>query len=681
MSKTELQGLADSVTRMGGNFSNLKGSTDQYIKQLRASTPENLRFASSIAGVTKNFEDGKISSKEAADRIQYIRKQMDAARPATEKFKESFISFAKNVAIAATTATVAIVAFKKAYDFSRKGAELDFTISKFDRLAESIGTSTKALLNDLKKATDGTMSDMKLMATATDFMTLGLANSREEVIRLSSVSSQLGMNMNQLVLALTNRTTARFDQLGLSVAGFDEKVKALEKSGLSVEAAFTEAFLQQAEEQIAKVGSVTNETLGTFMRFEAAIENITVVANRKFSPAVAGIVETLTEGLTVQESWIHLLDDVNAQVKSGKISYDDYRLAVNKVMRSTGVLIDKNGELFANTGEGIIKLGLARKNVVLLSESQVEAAKYTAGWTEENYKAYHGIYDVDKAVQDLIASQAMLKQTQMDYKVFLSGELGKELKNFEEKTKNIKDEQIELNGKIDELEKKKYLTKAQKEELEELKLKQGELQGAIKATAEAHEIATKRILLGYMEQQMGIDGLSQKEQDVLMAVAEKWGLIDDATLRAWEGMRTYTDSIDNAGLSVDELAEKLANIEKNIKIDVWLQIHGLEGLGAIATMGGGGGGGGKEKQESKALGGGVKAGQMTQWGEYGRPEMFITPSSGQVVNAQQIVEAMRSSGVEMGGKGGVTIQQQTIYTNTRADLIEYSIERAKGYAL
>ena len=95
---------------------------------------------------------------------------------------------------------------------------------------------------------------------------------------------------------------------------------------------------------------------------------------------------------------------------------------------------------------------------------------------------------------------------------------------------------------------------------------------------------------------------------------------------------------------------------------------------------GGGGSGNVGGYEQKALGGAVRGGQPVQWGEYGRPEMLITPSGGgQVVNAQQIMEAMRSSGFDI-GKGGVTIQQQTIYTNTRADLIEYSIERARGYA-
>ena len=54
----------------------------------------------------------------------------------------------------------------------------------------------------------------------------------------------------------------RFDALGISVDGFDEKVKALEETGLSASEAFNEAFLQQAEEQIKKVGDVANTSEG-----------------------------------------------------------------------------------------------------------------------------------------------------------------------------------------------------------------------------------------------------------------------------------------------------------------------------------------------------------------------------------------------------------------------------------
>ena len=78
---------------------------------------------------------------------------------------------------------------------------------------------------------------MEAMALAADLLALGLAKNSDEAVRLAKVQSGLGMDMNQLVL-LTNQTTMRFDALGVSVDGFDEKVKQLKATGMSTNEAF-----------------------------------------------------------------------------------------------------------------------------------------------------------------------------------------------------------------------------------------------------------------------------------------------------------------------------------------------------------------------------------------------------------------------------------------------------------
>jgi len=168
----------------------------------------------------------------------------------------------------------AIQATKQVWNFAKEGAEIEMVKSRFDRLAASIGVTGDVLMGDLKQATSGLIDDLNLMTTAVDLMTLGLVKNREEAIRMTKVASELGMDMNQLVLTLTNMTTMRFDALGLQVDGFDEKVKKLEKSGLDAATAFREAFLQQAEEQIERVGSIAEQSISSFQRLETQINNV-----------------------------------------------------------------------------------------------------------------------------------------------------------------------------------------------------------------------------------------------------------------------------------------------------------------------------------------------------------------------------------------------------------------------
>ena len=139
----------------------------------------------------------------------------------------------------AVTAAVggATVAFKKMYAAIGEGAEIELTRQRFDRLAVALGTTSEALGTDIRIASQGMLSDMEAMALATDFLSLGLAKSHDEAVRLSSVASQLGFDMNQLVLTLTNQTTMRFDALGIAVDGFSGKVAKLEASGLAADEA------------------------------------------------------------------------------------------------------------------------------------------------------------------------------------------------------------------------------------------------------------------------------------------------------------------------------------------------------------------------------------------------------------------------------------------------------------
>lgn len=211
-----------------------------------------------------------------------------------------------------------------------RGAELENAERRFGRLSESIGTTADSLENQLRAATRGTRSDMELMASAADLMGLGLAKNQDELVRMTRVSGALNMNMNQLVLTLTNQTTARFDQLGVSVDGFKEKVAALEAQGYDTNAAFKEAFLQQAEAQIAKVGDTADTTAGAMQRLTARAKNfvddgLLYIAERS-GPALEGLANYFDAVDRAQT-------DMNAAVAAGIITQDEANTIVSLAAR------------------------------------------------------------------------------------------------------------------------------------------------------------------------------------------------------------------------------------------------------------------------------------------------------------------------------------------------------------
>lgn len=167
--------------------------------------------------------------------IQGIKGAGEESSNAVEGFGGALNGLVGKAALVTGAVVAVSAAMKEVYETAREGAELDYARDKFDALAESIGSTSTALLVDLRDATSGLVSDAELIEGAGQMMALGLAKTHDEVVRLATVAGELDMNMNQLVLTLTNQTTMRFDALGVSVAGFDEKLQALKDTGMDVQ--------------------------------------------------------------------------------------------------------------------------------------------------------------------------------------------------------------------------------------------------------------------------------------------------------------------------------------------------------------------------------------------------------------------------------------------------------------
>ena len=144
---------------------------------------------------------------KASGEINKVKKEIEGvgnsgktAEKGVKGFGSSLSSIIGTAALVTGAVAAVGLAIREVYEDLKEGAQLEYAQTKFDNLAESIGTVSDALLIDLREATRGTVSDAELVAGAANFMALGLADTHEEVVRLTTVAGALGMNMNQLVL-------------------------------------------------------------------------------------------------------------------------------------------------------------------------------------------------------------------------------------------------------------------------------------------------------------------------------------------------------------------------------------------------------------------------------------------------------------------------------------------------
>ena len=238
--------LGDSLTQLGGSFGSLGGPIGQAGQILSG-------LGSKMSAL------GDISGEAGASGAGAMAGIAKAAIPA---------------AVAVGGVVLAYKTLDKATELARAGAETDYLKSKFDNLAASIGTTGKALLTDLKSATRGTVADMDLVAGAVELMSLKLVKSHDEAVRLTSVAGALGWNLNQLSLVITNQSTMRLDQLGLSIEAVVPRFNELKDAGMEAQEAMAMAVVEAGEAKQALEGHLADSMKGVWAQLDATKKNI-----------------------------------------------------------------------------------------------------------------------------------------------------------------------------------------------------------------------------------------------------------------------------------------------------------------------------------------------------------------------------------------------------------------------
>lgn len=621
------------------------------------------------------------------DDIAGVGKSGKEAQGGVDGFFKKIQGGIATAALAAGAVTAVSVALKQVYQAAKEGAELEYATTKFDNLAASIDTVSTALMDDLREATAGMVSDAELIGGAGDFMALGLAKSHDEVVRLATVAGALNMNMNQLVLTLTNQTTMRFDALGVSVDGFDAKVKALEATGLSASDAFKEAFLQQAEEQIGKVGSAADQSVGSFKRLESATKNLADSLKKELAPIIAPVAEGLANlitGLTPTDlsRFPEFLDTLTVAMNEGAIVGTQY----DQMLRDV-----HNG--FVSIPDGIRQvnelLSVHRKNAMLSSDANQDLLMSlfdsTSSWDEFKQAAEAANLDLvmlneeiynsakaEEALADETAAAAVETQIAAGDFEGLASALGittdqaKEMITAWEDSAEAHammlaelDNITSLEGNYQGIISLAYkftdiledITEQEtimannpigSEKYEEAKAKAEELKGTMAELA-------NRVTLDMFQATIATGGVTEAELSAYMQMAIDMGMMSE------EGAKAAMDAYGNAIKTINgyEIDEKTGNItfdaqqafevitminameiaDKNGNIDIFVKYHGAtpDFYDPYENYTGPG----------TAVGGAVNAGNPYTWQEYGyRGEVFVPSADGFVLSRADAERAL-----------------------------------------
>jgi hypothetical protein len=507
------------------------------------------------------------------------------------------------------------------------------------------------------------------------------------------VATALGMNWDYLTLTLTNKTMLRFDNLGVSTEGFKEKLKALEKQGYDTDAAFKEAFLQQAEEQLARIGNQADADIGDFKRLEAEIGNF----GNRVKTEIGDTAQPLVKGLSETLHTINLNADLNNQFIELKNSIKDAGISTKEFEKAWRQATDPHTGLLdlQEANQTLAEMVIIEKDledgtydlknaVEQLGIGALTVGQSTQDWAEANY-------DLSMSYDDLIAQTeeatiatdglTAAEREQIDTITSLTTNFKDIISYAKEYDKN--QEQIAAK----EAERQKLLKQGFSETSEEVKALDADI-AKMKENALANMTdLANQMTLNMLQATIAIDGITEAEAAAYFRMAADMGLISqEAAQAAMDAYGNAIETINNYVLE-DKEAKIIIDITEATKALDVIKNYGLpdkEQRVFVRTYGGPN----VNIPVAQAIGGSVYPYESYLWQEPGREgELFIPSQYGRVMSQTELAQAIRDAFGRNGSQSGTqnvsnvvnNYYNLTMPTSNRPEEVMTAFELLKGY--
>lgn len=335
--------------------------------------------------------------------VQQANRDLQNMDGAAKKSGGSMLNLAGKVAQFAQVAGAAAAGAGLAWKIIGQGAELELATQRFDNLTRSVGSTADAMLDDLSRASGGMMTNADMIASASQIISLGLADNQQDVVDLASLVSQLGWDMQQVIMTFANNSKMRLDALGLSVTDVEERAKRLEAQGYDTDKAFDLAVIQAGQAKLELLGSAANTSAGGMERLKNRIIDakdglLEFIAVRS-GPAFTGLANYMDAVEQAQA-------DMNEAVRKGIITQEEADTIVNLSARGHDQWQQKLRETRAE---------LDRVNRSLETSTATATAYYVGmGRLAEAERAHTATvadmnYHQEEAYEGMISSTAVLE--------------------------------------------------------------------------------------------------------------------------------------------------------------------------------------------------------------------------------------------------------------------------------
>ena len=329
---------------------------------------------------------------------------------------------AKFAAVAGGVAVGVGLAGKALYNIGKRGAIVTQTADSFEYLSKKIGLAPD-ILEQLQKASKGTISDFKLMSsTATllagtsDELGKALGDATPELMNIAKAANKLNPALGttsfmyeSIALGIKRASPMILDNLGLTIKIGVANETMAKKLGKSVDAltaeekqmALLNATLEAGEKLLAQVGGTTESTTDAFARAETNVQNLKDSLAKGLAPAIANVtgafanfIATQVEGAEIMKLVTQLTEDQIISDEKALIAVQNWRNGIwdinqamefltNEVDKGTDAHEDHRLAMLHSTGAIIELTGHERAYIGVTKDAEAATDEFTGALTDE----------------------------------------------------------------------------------------------------------------------------------------------------------------------------------------------------------------------------------------------------------------------------------------------------------
>jgi hypothetical protein len=565
------------------------------------------RASSEIAKVKKDIEGVGKAGKESEGGLKTFG---------------SGISSAWKVSLAATAAITSVaLAIKEVQDAAKEGAAFQRMEDASASLARSLDADMSEIMDALREASLGMVSDFDLMQAASRAMMLGVSADSEQLAQLMEVAALRGRAMgisttqafNDIVTGIGRASPMILDNLGIVVDAegkYQDYAEALGKTAEELTKqektqALLNGVLESSKGLLEETGGLTIDNAGKWEQMSAAQKNYFDLVKSDIADATSWWAEY----------WAAVFNE-RADVKRTRDLWEE--------AQNLGIItaeLQAAYDAALRGGQGDYKFMIDNMEAITIlvedyNKSMQAAAEGTDKWAAANYEGEEAARLATAAIQNNnVELERMTKlQEEISKVTSLTGYFSDMVslgENFTDILAEITvQEQIMAENPIGS------------EKYEEAKGKVEELKVAMQDLA-------NQVVLDMMMSTIAIGGVTQAEADAYFQLAADMGSISQEAAEAAKA--AYGDAIEY--INSLEIDDKTGNIVFKVDDTEVRNYHPPTIRGTVAYI--------PAYATTQAVGGAVQGGAPYTWQEYGyRGELFVPSADGFIMSRADAERAL-----------------------------------------